>query len=111
LIDEALRLSADINLANRFGETPLMNACGGDFTLMEKYQLSFLEGGADVNATDKNGDKALHYGARNSSQNVCDMLLEFGADVNAVNNQGKSALDIATQKGNEPLVKLLLSKI
>jgi ankyrin repeat protein len=115
LIDEALSLNADINLANRFGETPLMNACGGDFTLMEKYQLAFLENGADVNAADKNGDRALHYAARNVSQNgaktFCDMLLEFGADVNAVNNQGKRALDIATDKGNEPLVKLLLSKI
>jgi ankyrin repeat protein len=115
MIEEALRYKANINTSNRFGQTPLMNACKDEFDIMEKFQLMFLEDGAEVNAKDNDGNAALHYAAKNDSKNgakiLCDMLLEFGADANAVNNQGESPLDIATKTDNEPLVKLLLSKI
>jgi ankyrin repeat protein len=115
IIDEALKNSADINLANRFGETALMHACGRDFDIMENVQLTLLENGAGTAAADRNGDTALHYAARNDSKTgaktLCDMLLEFGADAKAVNNDGKTALDIATENDNEPLVKLLLGKM
>ena len=115
IIDEAMKLGAKLNLANRFGETALMHASAKDFDIMENVQLQMLEQGADVSAADKNGDTALHYAARNESKTgartLCDMLLEFGADINAVNNEKKTALDIATAQDNEPLVKLLLSKM
>jgi ankyrin repeat protein len=115
VIDEALRHGADVNLSNHSGVTPLMNACNKYFDLMEKYQLAFLENGADVNAKDREGNTALHYAARNDDKNgaktLCDMLLEFDADISAVNNAGKTALDIAVETNNEPLVKLLLNKI
>ncbi|AIZ56704.1 ankyrin repeats (3 copies) [Candidatus Methanoplasma termitum] len=115
VIDEVMKNSPNINLPNRFGETPLMHACARDFEMMENIQLMMLEQGADVSAADKNGDTALHYAARNDDKNgartLCDMLLEFGADAKAVNNVKQMALDIATQKNNEPLVKLLLNKM
>ena len=115
IIEEAMKLKPNINLANRFGETALMHTCEKDFEIMENVQLQMLEQGADVSTVDKNGDTALHYAARNDNKTgaktLCDMLLEFGADANAVNNAGKTALDIATEQDNEPLVKLLLSKM
>ena len=115
ILEEAMKLKPNLNLANRFGETALMHACAKDFEIMEKYQIDFLEQGADVLAADKNGDTALHYACRNDNKtgakSLCDMLLEFGADINAANNKGKTALDIATEQDNEPLVKLLLSKM
>ena len=115
VIEEAMKLGANLNLANRFGETALMHACTKDFDIMENVQLQMLEQGADVSAANNNGDTAMHYAARNNDKNgaksLCDMLLEFGADASAVNNAGKTALDIATEMDNESLVKLLLSKM
>jgi ankyrin repeat protein len=115
IIDTALALKADVKAANRFGETALMHVCARDFDMMENIQIALLEGGADTAATDRNGDTALHYAARNDDKNgakvLCDMLLEFGAAADAVNNAGKTALDIATETNNEPLVKLLLTKM
>jgi ankyrin repeat protein len=115
VIAELLRRKPDLNIANRFGETALMHVCSSDFEVVENFQIEMLERGADASAKDNNGNTALHYAANNSersaAKSLCDMLLEFGADARAVNNLRKTALDIATERNNEPLVKLLLSKI
>jgi ankyrin repeat protein len=115
IVTEAMRHDPNMDLANRFGETALMHAGARDFDVMENIQITLLEQGANVSAADKNGDTALHYAARNDDKNgaktLCDMLLEFGADAKAVNNAGRTALDMATERNNEPLVKLLLTKM
>ena len=112
VIDYVLKNSVDVNIANRFGESPLMHACEKDFEIMENVQIRLLEIGANVNAKDEKSDTALHYAARNTSKagakTLADMLVEFGADITEGNNEGKTALDIATEQNNEPLVKLLL---
>jgi ankyrin repeat protein len=115
VIEEVMRNNPDLNLPNLRGGTPLMHACAHDFGIMENVQLALLEQGANVSAADMNGDTALHYAARNrdgpGAKTLCDMLLEFGADAKAVNNAKQTALDIAAGEDNEPLVKLLLSKM
>lgn len=116
LIDLLLQSGADVNIANRFGETPLMRICKKDSSEMENLQVIMLENGADVTAKDQNGHTALHYAAKNGShsaaKNMAEMLFEFGkVDVGAVSNEGKTALDIAAEADNEPLVKWLLAKM
>ncbi|MCL2295809.1 MAG: ankyrin repeat domain-containing protein [Methanomassiliicoccaceae archaeon] len=115
IIAELLKRKPNLNITNRFGETALMHVCSHDFEIVENFQIEMLEKGADVSVADKNGNTALHYAAngfeRSAAKSLCDMLLEFGADAKAVNNSKKTALDIATERNNEPLVKLLLSKM
>ncbi|MCL2331268.1 MAG: ankyrin repeat domain-containing protein [Proteobacteria bacterium] len=116
IIDYLIANGADINAANRMGQTPLMFACAGDYDRMESVQLALCEAGADVTARDSNGKTALHYAAANrkdtGARALADMLFSFGKpDASAADNAGKTALDIATENGNEETVKYLLGKM
>lgn len=51
-----------------------------------------IDSGADVNATDDNGDTPLHFAATHDSAEVVKMLLDAGADVDAVNAKGETPL-------------------
>ena len=66
------------------------------------YHVSecFLEKGADVNATDKDGNTALMWfvlGFKPCIHNFKGLLLKFGADKNIRNNEGETAVDIAAR--------------
>ena len=115
MIDRILKEAVDVNVTNRFGESPLMHACEKDFEIMENVQIRLLEIGANVNAIDEKSNTALHYAARNLSKAdakaLANVLIDFGVDITRANNEGKTALDIATEQNNEPLVKLLLDKM
>jgi ankyrin repeat protein len=112
MIRSLLDAGADVNISNRFGETPLMHASGKDFSNMGDIQLLLLEKGADTTAKDRDGNTALHYAAGNSSmagaKTLAENLLDYGAAAKTANNRGKTALDIAMEKNNEALAKLLL---
>lgn len=51
-----------------------------------------LDGGADVNARDKDGNTPLILAALHAGPECIELLLKKGADVNAVNNGGATAL-------------------
>lgn len=113
VVEEAVRLGADVNRKNNAGQTPLMLSCAGDFQTMEEVQTALLEAGADVTLRDAQGNTVLHYAAQQASNRdaaaMTALLLDFGEpDANAVNVAGKTALDYAVDRGNVPLVKLLL---
>ncbi|GHT35720.1 hypothetical protein FACS189434_13860 [Bacteroidia bacterium] len=113
--EEAMRYRADFNLSNHAGQTPLMLACTKDQEEIENTLLSILEAGVEVNARDTEGNTALHYTFKNRSKNAtkafCELLLDFDADAAVANNKGETAMDMAVATENEPLVKLLLSKM
>ena len=64
--------------------------------------------GADVNATDKYGNTALHWAAIRGPLEIVKLLLDRGADVNVTNKYGETALHVAGLKGHVEIVKLLL---
>jgi ankyrin repeat protein len=53
-----------------------------------------LESGADISATDSEGNEPLHEAALSNrgSDAVCELLVAHGANVNAVNNRGNTPL-------------------
>jgi ankyrin repeat protein len=60
--------------------------------VLESVQVAIQSG--DVNATNKNGDTALHAAASMGYDHVIQLLAEKGANVNAKNNRGQSPLAV-----------------
>ena len=58
-----------------------------------------LEHGANLNAANARGDRALLAAARQGSNAIVRALVELGADLNATDSSGKTALDLVTQPG------------
>ena len=75
----------------------------GDLDAIKKH----LEGGADVNAVNKQGYTALHMAALRGQKDAAALLLEKGANVNA-ERKGKTTLDFAVK--NEEIAALLREK-
>lgn len=69
----------------------------------------FLDYGANIEATDDLGQRALLSAARRGKTETVRRLLERGADLNAVDWSGQSALSNAAIEGHYELAELLLS--
>ncbi len=75
---------ADVNVRDRFRQTPLHRACysylqGQDLALIQRL----IDKGADVNAQGYNGLIPLHQAAQSGRLEVARLLIDRGADVNA----------------------------
>jgi ankyrin repeat protein len=57
------------------------------------------EHGANLNAANARGERALHAAAQQGSNAIVRALVELGADLNATDGSGKTALDLAMQPG------------
>lgn len=103
--DEIRRLAkagADVNAAWEYGVPLLM--------IIEDAESckALIEGGADVNAKDKDGRTALICAARRENLKVCALLVERGADVNIRDKDGISVLQEATIRNKPEICKLLI---
>ena len=79
-----LQAKADVNAADRAGETPLHKALvAGLFVKVTDQQMEIirllLANGAAVNATDKHGHTPLYYAEREHKQAVIELLRQHGA--------------------------------
>jgi len=99
LADPAL----DVDLANAFGETPLMQAAiKGRVELMAQL----VKRGAQVNRA---GWTPLQYAASGESLAAARWLLEQGAEPNAQGPEGRTALMLAAAYGPMDLADVLLA--
>lgn len=94
---KALDAGADVNARNKYGRTPLHDACRDGRP--ETARL-LIDAGADVNVKGKHGDTPLHKACEFGNEGRTDLarlLLEKGADVNAKSGNGNTPLDVAMQ--------------
>jgi len=96
-IEDAFRLIESnpelINVADKYGITPLMLAAGmGDSFLVEEL----LKKGANVNSITRRGHTALMFVCMtNKSEFICRLLIEAGSVINMKSKDGLTALGYA----------------
>lgn len=87
------------------GTTPLMQAsCLGDFAMVK----SLLAAGANIGATNNDGNNALWLACYSGNIDIIGLLLEYGADLNHQNDGGASCLMYAASSGKTAVVAKLL---
>lgn len=99
-----LDAGADVNEKMSDGSNPLIYTTSRSFLFVKEADEKrtripslvqvLLEGGADVNAVDKNGETALMGEMHHRRAGVIKLLLDAGANVNAKNKEGDTALGI-----------------
>jgi len=83
----------DVNIRDRDGETPLLQACANGHREIAEILLSH---GADINARNNFGKTALHQA---SSREVAELLISRGLGVHVRCKSGRTPLHEATKKG------------
>jgi len=101
-----LEAGADISLGMTNGSNPVLLLAGtrvGPGPAAADKAIAALrllaEHGANLNAANARGERALHAAARQGSNAIVRELVELGADLNATDGSGKTALDLAMQPG------------
>ena len=97
--------ATDVDISNKFGETPLMIASiEGNLPLVK---MLIQERNAQINHI---GWTPLHYSCARGHLEVAQYLIANGAVVDSLSPGNTTPLMMAVQSGNEALVKLLLDK-
>ena len=111
-----IRLGADVNRKNKWGETPLMTACyrenvkiADDITA----RMVISENIKGINAKDKTGYSPLYIACMKNNIKLVKLLLKpyLKANVNTIATSTKETpLHVAVNKDNIEITKLLLQK-
>ncbi|KAG2532942.1 hypothetical protein JM18_000903 [Phytophthora kernoviae] len=109
MVNYLLSKGADPNMCNFKGRRPL-HVVKQSIDMAQIIE-SLIEGGADIDATEKHGLTPLMFMCSRGSLEGCATLLALGADVHCVSwSNGFSALEFAVKCGRTELVELCLSK-
>ena len=107
MLQAIIEHGAEVNATNMNNETALMKACEKGNT-NAIYVL--LDGGADPNIVDADGDTCLHYAVRKDCcTEVVQAIVSHGVEVNATNKKNVTALMLTCLTGNIDTINLLLS--
>jgi uncharacterized protein len=78
-----------------------------DYLGIKKY----LNNGANLNATEENGESVLCFALRyHCDQEVLDLLIQSGADLFAIDHEGVSVFDVAVTYNHLPLIERLIKE-
>ncbi len=88
---------ANLEARNRYGSTPLLEACRRDLPEVVRFLLSRK---ANALATMDNGSGALHLAAESAGARVVELLVAAKVPVNARDRSGRTPLHRAAQAGN-----------
>lgn len=100
-----LEHGADVNVRNKFGETPLLRSLQYGH---EPLARLLIEHGADVNATTEEGETALMVAVKRKNEGLVRLLIDSGANVDAQDTFGNTALSIAAElKEGQGIVQIL----
>ncbi|MBN8724747.1 MAG: ankyrin repeat domain-containing protein [Acidobacteria bacterium] len=105
LVATLLKNGANVNTANDYGWTPIMEAVIKDD--FETLQV-LISHGADVNVTTNQGWTPLMWAIKQSNLAIVKYLLNNNADANMLTENGKTALHISIETGNAYITKKLL---
>lgn len=74
----------------------------------EQMLILFMASGADINATDNNGNTPLIAVTASMPIEILNLVMKFNPDVNVLNNSGETALYKAVMKGDIRAARVLL---
>ena len=108
LVDRLLGAGADPKKANRYGISPLLEACeNGDAAVIGKL----LSAGADPNSAQPEGETALMTAARTGDTESVGTLIDHGARVNLRETwRGQTAMMWAVAEKHPDVVRLLIER-
>ena len=102
-----IKQGASANGLNKEGLPLLLVAAGRKDDEAANAVRALLEGGAEVNAKDKDGQTALYYAARNGKKDVVDVLLKRKIDYYSLDQKGDIARTIAFRAGHADIVQMM----
>ncbi|KAK7473731.1 hypothetical protein BaRGS_00035006, partial [Batillaria attramentaria] len=90
------------NATNTTQWSPLRWSSGND-----KAVDLLLKAGANIEAKDGRGIRALHLASRGGNEKIIQILLKYGADVSATTQDGQTPSDIATRYDHQKVAEWL----
>ncbi|MBZ0319858.1 MAG: ankyrin repeat domain-containing protein [Anaerolineae bacterium] len=112
IVELLLKHGANPNSTDRWGATPLLEACRA-FSLYKRLFRTLIDAGADVNAVDRDGFTPLHRIARIPgvhAKAVLRMLLYRGANPMIKDASGRLPIDLTSNSARGQSLRAILQK-
>lgn len=109
IVDILLNSGADINAVARNGKTPLHLSVESGCVNIVKRLLIYKPENVSCNSGVDEGYTPLHTAAKESKEEIIELLLKYGVHINAITKKGKTPLHLAVEYSRLNNVKILLA--